>query len=400
MSTLQLIRGGRDLDAGIQIAQLRKVVADLFAPNRALYWFDMLASATIGYGLLGLAIYWSEFLWISIAFLFLSSLALYRGLLFVHEIAHFRKDSVPGFAFAWNVIYGVPFFVPSFMYQGVHLDHHSKLVYGTAEDGEYVPFAVEGRKRILLYFMTVIISPFLLYIRYAFLAPLSLFIPSFRKIVISQLSSLVIDFEYVRGDLKPAEQKTVAWQEPLVSCYGILLTSLVFAGVIPLYVVFYIYALTAIMFAFNTVRTVAAHRYANAGERIDMVKQLTDSVNITSRHPLELLLCPVGLRFHALHHLFPTMPYHSLEKAHERIMRTVPSDSLYHSVNEPTLFSAVKSLWRASKQNEEKGKLQEKTSLVPQFTQSHRVTNNLQPSKASNPTTILKQNKPELDPGI
>ncbi len=308
---------------------------------------------------------------------------------------------MPGFTFAWNVLFGVPFFAPSFMYLGVLLDHHSKFVYGTAEDGEYVPFALEGRKRIVLYFLTVLFSPALLYIRYAVLAPLSYFIPSFRKIVTTQLSSLVIDFEYVRGPFKPAERKAVAWQEPLTFAYGLFLTAMIFLGIIPFIFVPYLYALTVIMFAYNTVRTVAAHRYANKGETIDLVRQLTDSVNIVSNSWFERLLCPVGLGFHALHHLFPTMPYHSLDKAHARIMRTIPEDSLYHSVNEPTLFSAVASLWRAAKQRDVKETVPEKTSLVPQFTQSHRVA----PPEAkktninSDTSTSSGRTKHDLDPG-
>jgi hypothetical protein len=45
------------------------------------------------------------------------------------------------------------------------------------------------------------------------------------------------------------------------------------------------------------------------------------------------LLCPVGLRFHALHHLFPGLPYHNLEKAHGRLSTALPVSSDYHLSN-------------------------------------------------------------------
>ena len=35
--------------------------------------------------------------------------------------------------------------------------------------------------------------------------------------------------------------------------------------------------------------------------------------------PLSVLWAPVGLRYHALHHLMPSMPYHSLGEAHRRL---------------------------------------------------------------------------------
>ena len=35
--------------------------------------------------------------------------------------------------------------VPSFMYRGVHNDHHKQSLYGTSKDAEYIPFALEGR---------------------------------------------------------------------------------------------------------------------------------------------------------------------------------------------------------------------------------------------------------------
>ena len=68
-------------------------------------------------------------------------LALYRAGLFIHEITHLKAGALPGFKLAWNALVGVPLFVPSFMYEGVHNLHHARTRYGTVEDPEYLPLA-------------------------------------------------------------------------------------------------------------------------------------------------------------------------------------------------------------------------------------------------------------------
>lgn len=42
---------------------------------------------------------------------------------------------------------------------------------------------------------------------------------------------------------------------------------------------------------------------------------------------------PVGLRYHALHHLLPSLPYHALGEAHRRISAALTPDSPYHKAS-------------------------------------------------------------------
>jgi fatty acid desaturase len=95
----------------------------------------------------------------------------------------------------------------------------------------------------------------------------------------------------------------------------------------------------------NHVRTLGAHRFAHRGEAMTFVDQLLDSVNYP-RHPLiSAIWGPVGLRFHALHHLFPSLPYHSLGEAHRRLMVQLPATSPYRQTESPGLIASLRDLW-------------------------------------------------------
>jgi fatty acid desaturase len=82
-------------------------------------------------------------------------------------------------------------------------------------------------------------------------------------------------------------------------------------------------------------------------------EQLVDSVNVVGHPVFTELWAPVGLRYHALHHLFPTIPYHALPVAHARLMQALPADSIYRKTVEPTLLSALRTLWRNTQEARE-----------------------------------------------
>ena len=61
----------------------------------------------------------------------------------------------------------------------------------------------------------------------------------------------------------------------------------------------------------NQVRTLVAHLWENDGEPMSVTAQYLDSVNVPPPATLPALWAPVGLRYHALHHLLPGVPYHA-----------------------------------------------------------------------------------------
>ncbi len=68
-----------------------------------------------------------------------------------------------------------------------------------------------------------------------------------------------------------------------------------------------------------------------------MTAQYLDSVNVPGGF-LPYLWAPVGLRYHALHHLLPSMPYHALGEAHRRLSAHLGTGSTYQRANYPGLL--------------------------------------------------------------
>jgi len=92
-------------------------------------------------------------------------------------------------------------------------------------------------------------------------------------------------------------------------------------------------------------RLVVAHRYLGTGRPMTLAEQVLDSNTFPSL--AAELWAPVGLRYHAAHHLLPSLPYHALPEAHRRIIERAPKDSLYRSTMRPSLFSVLSELFRS-----------------------------------------------------
>jgi len=78
---------------------------------------------------------------------------------------------------------------------------------------------------------------------------------------------------------------------------------------------------------------------------MDVVGQVLDSVTVPGAWWTELW-APVGLRYHALHHYLPDLPYHRLGAAHRRLMRELPEDAPYRGAVSRSLPHVLSELWR------------------------------------------------------
>ena len=324
-----------------------ELTRDLIAPRPAIYWADMVASAAIGYAALAAAVTVAGTGWV-VLFAVVSAFALYRALSFIHEVSHMKHSALPRFREGWNALVGVPMLTPSFMYEGVHNLHHARTRYGTVEDPEYLPLALMKPWTLPAFVLISALAPIGLLIRYAILSPLSLLSPRLRTIVMERYSALAINPQFRRR--APEGEARVLWNriETAASLWAITIVVLTATGVFSLRGVLIALAVGSGVAVVNQVRTLVAHLWENDGEAMSVTGQYLDSVNVPPPALLPALWAPVGLRYHALHHLIPALPYHSLGEAHRRITAALEEGSPYHKASYAGLPGLVNKIFRST----------------------------------------------------
>ena len=323
-----------DAEDKAMIRAAAELMRDLGTPNRTIYWADMLGNAAVGYGAMALAILTPS--WpIALAAALVSVLTLYRAGLFIHELTHMKRSAVPGFWTTWNIVVGVPLLLPSFMYEGIHNLHHARQRYGTVEDPEYLPLALMKPWTVPAFVAVSVLAPVGLLLRYGVLAPLSLIIPPLRTLLVERYSGLVINPAFRRR--MPEGQGRKEWIVLEVACslWAMTVIAGVATGFIPMRGFLIALGIISATIVLNQLRTLVAHLWENEGEQMSITAQYLDSVNVPPPSALPALWAPVGLRYHALHHLLPSMPYHSLGEAHRRLSKALESQSAYHRASYP-----------------------------------------------------------------
>ncbi len=322
--------------------QVREIVRDLMEPKPAIYWADFLLTTAIAYTSLYFYLTVEPWSFTQFTTCLVAGLAFYRATVFTHEISHLPAHKFRMFRTVWNLLIGVPLMSPSFLYAD-HRAHHVNHSYGTKADGEYYPLGRGPLRVIYVYVFNMIILPVLAVLRFLVLAPLSLLHPRIRRWVWEQASSLaMINPHYRRPPPKDKEKLPWALQEMGSFLFAACIIGLLIAGVLPWMILVKLYCVFAVVTTLNYTRGMVSHWFVNEWEPMTYVEQMLDSLTITGHPVLTELWAPLGMRYHALHHLLPSMPYHNMGQAHRRLMRELPVDSPYRRTIRPSLFAALR----------------------------------------------------------
>lgn len=319
------------------------LVKDLIAPSPWIYWPDFLLS--IAGAQAGIWFFTgAQYDWPVRAAGFVAAVVLfYRATVFTHELAHFRAGTFKAFRVAWNALCGVPFLMPSFLYED-HRFHHVNHHYGTDDDSEYLPLGRGTKADLARYFAKIFVVPLFGIVRFVILTPLTWFSTSIRDWVWARSSALTaINWEYRRPlPDDPAEWRQARLLETCCFLYGCTFFSLILLGVLPWQILIQFYAIFTCVTALNYMRTLGAHRYMSEGLPMDYRGQILDSYTIPGHPLLTEVWAPLGMRYHALHHLVPSLPYHNMGRAHRRLVKGLPADSAYHATIRPGLRHAIR----------------------------------------------------------
>lgn len=326
------------------IRDARLIVHDLFDVQPAIYWLDFTLSATVAYSAAAMFVNSGWNSWLTWLCFPIAVAMLYRISMFVHESIHFRSGQMRGFRMFWDLTAGIPMLMPTSSYES-HLSHHNTAAYGTIKDAEYLPLARGGLTGVFAFLLQILFQPLLVFLRYLVGTPISFLHPTWRRWLNRHASSLVINFRYQPDDHNQkltASQVAIEWGCFLRAASLILV---VVAGFDSPDRLLKIYLLAMAALTLNHIRTLAAHRYQSDGDPMSHADQFLDSTNITGGWLTEII-CPVGLRYHALHHLFPSIPYYHLGTAHRRLISQLPAGSIYFQNIYPTVSAALLDFFR------------------------------------------------------
>jgi fatty acid desaturase len=316
-----------------------ELTRDLRRPRPLIYWVDFLCSVVLGYAsLAGVMLLHPPLLAVFCGVV--AVLALYRALLFIHEITHLDHALLPGFRLAWNLLIGIPMMLPSFMYEKIHIIHHTRTRYGTEADPEYLPLTLMKPWTLPLFLIVAILMPIGLLLRFGLLGPVSILSPKLRRLVIARFSGLQMNPRFERRPPDGAFARQWRLQEIGATLLATAFIATAIMGLLPLKLFFvYLFIISGVALL-NQIRTLVAHLWENDGSVLTLTAQYLDSTNVTFGI-MPCLWAPVGLRFHALHHLLPSLPYHALGQAHSRISAALGANSVYHRANYRSLNTLV-----------------------------------------------------------
>lgn len=325
---------------------------DYFRVSPARYWFDFVLSLVCAYttttfylapsSFQSLVPGWELPTWaIRVAAFPLSIFWLYRLGSLIHEVCHLGHREMRVFKVVWNLLVGVVTLSPSPFFTRHHRDHHSQRLYGTPQDPEYVVnvFKPGSAASIAMYILIIAAFPLIVFLRFL-LAPLTFLHPKLREWTLTHASSLTMNWRYERK-LNRFDRFAITSVELLCFIRAAVIPISVLIGVADWTRLPLLYSLGLGALVLNQLRQLADHHFETEGEQFQLEKHIIDSCNYTSRDFFTWLFFPFSIRYHALHHLFPSLPYHHLKAAHNYLIEKLPADSPYRQLDQPSWWSVA-----------------------------------------------------------
>jgi fatty acid desaturase len=321
---------------------LQESDVDYFRVSPVRYWLDFLLSVTIAYTASTLFLVMPLGSWQQLAAYPVAIFWLYRLGSLIHEVCHLGHREMRVFKVVWNLTVGVITMSPSPFFTRHHRDHHSQRLYGTRQDPEYIVnvFQPGSPLSIALYALLVLAFPLIVFLRFL-LAPLSFLHPKLREWTLRHASALTMNWRYERK-LNRFDRWAVTSVELLCWLRATLIPVAVLVSINPVSRLPLLYILAVGTLVLNQLRLLADHHFETDGEQFGMDAHIRDSCNYTGRDFFTWLLFPFSIRYHALHHLFPMLPYHNLKAAHYYLAEHLPAESPYHGLDQKSWWSVAR----------------------------------------------------------
>jgi len=321
---------------------MRDAPADYFKVKAYRYWIDFLVSLACAYTASTVFLLAQLGSLLQIITFPIAVFWLYRLGSLVHEVCHLGQHEMRGFKATWNLLVGVMTFTPSPFFTRHHRDHHSQRFYGTSQDPEYVANVLESGslRSAMVYALHVALFPIMVFLRFL-LVPATYLHPRLRTFVLERASSLTLNFQY-RRKLNAYDRRSIAIMEWLCFVRAALIPLTVMLDVAPLSRIPLLYLLGLTTLILNQMRQLADHHFEGDGSPADVESHVRDSCNFTGNDLLTRLFFPFSIRYHALHHLFPSLPYHNLKSAHNYLDSVLPALSPYHELDQKGWWSVAR----------------------------------------------------------
>lgn len=297
-------------------------------PNPLIFWADFLASSTAGYALTYWASTFPLFSLPHIGVVFLAAICMFRACMFMHEAVHAGRQ-IPGFTTAFNLYFAFVNKLPLYIYD-VHRAHHLQELYGTEQDSEY-DLIKRDLPNLLIPIVVTLLQPALMIVRFGVVPWFLPFIGErARNTIYQRASTFALNRNYRRPLPDAAERRKWYWQDAACAFYHLVFVVLCIAGVLSWNLLLAWYEVAVIAMLANYYRVMSSHAYLTGFSPTTRKQQILDSLTVTGS-PWLWWLFPVGLRYHALHHMMPHVPYHHMAKVHRILLTRLPDDHPYRT---------------------------------------------------------------------